>query len=69
MHSNHRSINMTRHRITLVDEVSTKQEHHIEILASTGADVEVETDSDDDEIAWGADPYLILAAKEAHGEH
>lgn len=62
---------MTRHRIRLVDEISTRQEQHLDILASKGVDVETDTDTDDDddEIAWGADPYLIAAAKETMGEH
>jgi hypothetical protein len=53
-------------RIALIDEVPTRQEQH---LAQVGADlyVEVESDCDEEEPSYGADPFDIVAHREELG--
>lgn len=50
----------------LVDEIPTKQDALSTALADIGADINVDTEGDDD-IAWGSDPFDILAHRQACG--
>jgi hypothetical protein len=48
-------------------EVPTKQDLHCDALQSVGADIAPDVDDDEETIAWGADPFDIVAHREAHG--
>lgn len=51
----------------LVDEIPTKQDALSTALIELGADIEVGSKFDDEEIAWGSDPFDILAHRQACG--
>ena len=51
--------------VRLIDEIPTKQDSHCLALNELGADVTSDDAEDDEEIAWGSDPFDILAHKES----
>ena len=52
----------------LVDEIPTKQDALSQALVELGADIEVEVETEyDEDVAWGSDPFDILAHREACG--
>lgn len=61
---------MTR-KLLLVDEIPTRQDAHCACLSIMGADIVVDDEptEDDEEPAWGSNPFDILAHKEETGTH
>jgi len=56
-------------RIRLLQyELPTRQAQHLDVLKAVGADISTDDTDNDEEVAWGSDPFDIIAHREELGQ-